>query len=93
MGTFHNDKGELHGITVVVDTTGSRVVIGRCEEVTPVAVILNDAESHETGAGGKSKDDFIRRAAQVGVWPKLKRVVVPIGEVASIRRLGEISIS
>lgn len=93
MGTFHNDKGELHGITVVVDTTGSRVVIGRCEEVTPVAVILNDAESHEAGAEGKSKDDFIRRAAQVGVWPKLARVTIPKGDVVSIRRLGEISLS
>ncbi len=90
MGTFHSDKGDLHGITVVVDTSGKQVFIGRCEEVTPVAVILNDAESHEEGSEGKSKDDFIRRAAQIGIWPKLARVAVPRGEVASIRRLGEI---
>lgn len=90
MGTFHSDKGELHGITVVVDTKGPRVVVGRCEEVTPVAVILNDAEGHEDGADGRSKEEFVRRAAQVGIWPKLKRVTIPIGEVASIRRLGEV---
>ena len=33
MGTFHDDMGELHGITVVVDTNGSMVYIGRCHEM------------------------------------------------------------
>ena len=32
MGTFHHDKHELHGITVVVDTEGPKVFVGRCDE-------------------------------------------------------------
>ena len=32
MGTFHNDKSELHGITVVVDTKGPKVFVGRCDD-------------------------------------------------------------
>ena len=35
MGTFHDDKGELHGITVVVETNGRRIYIGRCDEEKP----------------------------------------------------------
>ena len=34
MGTFHQGKGDLHGITVVVDTTGRCVFVGRCDTVS-----------------------------------------------------------
>ena len=30
MGTFHDGLGELHGLTVVVDTRGPQIAIGRC---------------------------------------------------------------
>ena len=33
MGTFYQDKGELHGITVVVETVGDEVYIGHCDEI------------------------------------------------------------
>jgi hypothetical protein len=29
VGTFHNDRGELHGITVVVETQAGDCLIGR----------------------------------------------------------------
>ena len=35
MGTFHSDKGDLHGITVVVDLKDTRVFVGRCDTVVP----------------------------------------------------------
>jgi len=44
VGTFHDDKGELHGITVVVETTGPRVYVGRCDTQTPQGIILLDAD-------------------------------------------------
>ncbi|MBI4568519.1 MAG: BrxA/BrxB family bacilliredoxin, partial [Planctomycetes bacterium] len=40
MGAFHDGKGDLHGITVVVETRGPRLCVGRCDEVTGEAVIL-----------------------------------------------------
>ena len=91
MGTFHDDKGELHGITVVVDTDGAQVFVGRCDEVTDEGVILLDADVHEEGEGTASKEEYIKRAAMVGVFKKHDRILVPKAHVVSIRRLGEIA--
>ena len=90
MGTFHQGKGPLHGITVVVDTVGPEVYVGRCEEVVPAGVVLLDADVHRDGEGGRSKAQWLARAARFGVWKKLDRVLVPQGKVASVRRLGEL---
>jgi hypothetical protein len=90
MGTFHHDKGDLHGITVVVDTPGARVYVGRCDTVTPAGVLLLDADVHEDGAGGRSKEEYLRQAARVGVWKRLDRVLVPSAEVASVTPLARL---
>ena len=90
MGTFHSDKGELHGITVVVDTEGTRVYVGRCDEETPEGIILLDADVHEDGDGGRSKEQYLDRAAKFGVFAKHPRIVVPKAEIASVRRLGDL---
>ena len=92
MGTFHNGKGELHGITVVVDTAGDRVYIGRCWEMDDQRIILVDVDEHEDGSEGRSKEDYIQRAAKVGIWKKHDRVVVPRSIVASVVPLGEVSV-
>lgn len=89
MGTFHDGKGELHGITVAVDTRGKEILVGRCDTITNTAIILNDADIHEDGAGGKSKADYLKRAAMFGVFKKHDRVAVPLEAVASIKRLSE----
>lgn len=89
MGTFHDDLGELHGITVVVDTPGPKVFIGRCHQMTDTQIILLAVDEHEDGADGRSKADYIARAAKVGVWEKHKQLVLPLTEVASVKRLGE----
>lgn len=91
MGTFHHDKHALHGITVVVDTSGSRVFVGRCDDIDDEGVILLDADMHEDGAGGKSKQEWVHQAAQFGVWKKLDRVVVPASDVTSVVRLGDLA--
>jgi len=91
MGTLHRDTGELHGITVVVDTLGPEVWVGRCMEITEAGIVLVDADVHRDGEGGRSKQEYLARAAKLGVWKKHARVVVPRGQVASIRRLGELN--
>ena len=94
MGTFHDGKGEFHGITVVVDTHGPAAFIGRCDTVTEQGVFLFDADVFD-GEGAAdlpaAKDAWVRRAAQVGYWKKAERLHIPAGEVASIRRLGEVA--
>jgi hypothetical protein len=90
MGTFHSDKGELHGITVVVDTVDASVYIGRCWEMNDREIVLLDADEHEDGMDGRSKEEFIRQAAKIGIWKKHDRLVVPRSQVASVVRLGDI---
>jgi len=90
MGTFHDNLGELHGITVAVDTTGPRVYVGRCHEADDRKVILLDADEHNDGMDGLSKQDYLRRAAKWGVFAKHKHMVVDRAEVASITPLNQV---
>ena len=89
MGTFHDNMGELHGITVVVDTEGSRIAIGRRHEMNAVEIVLMDADIHEEAPGASTKKDFIQRAAQVGVWARHRRLVMPMQGVVSVTPLGQ----
>ena len=90
MGTFHQGKHALHGITVVVDTTGSEVWVGRCDDITEQGVILLDADVHRDGDDGRSKSEWVERSARFGVWPRHRRQVLPGDVVASVRPLGEV---
>jgi hypothetical protein len=90
MGTFHQGKSELHGITVVVDTDGPEIFVGRCDDVDGRGVFLHDVDVHRDGENGRSKEDYVKRAAQLGVWKKHDHLVIPNDRVVSIRRLGEI---
>ena len=55
MGTFHQGKSELHGITVVVDTTGPEIFVGRCDDMDDRGVIaerelqtwIDEAKAHQ----------------------------------------------
>lgn len=97
MGTFHQGKSELHGITVVVDTDGPEVWVGRCDDEDGQAVVLLDADVHRASPERAdeeleaSKDAWVRRAARFGVWGRHARVVLPRRRVTSIRRLGEVA--
>ncbi len=86
----HGDKHDLHGITLVVDTDGPEIFIGRCDDITETEVILLDVDEHRDGDDGRSKEEYVTRAAQVGAWSKHQMVTVPRGRVVSIRRLGDL---
>lgn len=90
MGTFHQHKGELHGITVVVETSGPELWVGRCDEVAEHGVVLHDADVHRDDAGAVTRAQWLARAAAVGIWPRHPRVVIPRATVTGIRRLGEV---
>ena len=91
MGTFHQGKSALHGITVVVDTTGPEIFVGRCDDEDERGVMLDDVDLHRDGEGGRSKDEYVTRAARFGVFKKYDRLFIPREKVASVRRLGEIA--
>lgn len=86
----HRHLGELHGITVVVDTDGP-VYVGRFfEERDDGSLLLLDADCHEEGADGISKVEYLSRAARYGVWKRFPSVSVPRSGVTSVRRLADI---
>jgi len=90
MGTFHDDKHELHGITVVVDTTGAEIFIGRCDDMNERGILLLDVDVHRDGDEGRSKKQYVERASQFGIWKKYDRLVVPQEKISSVQRLGEV---
>ena len=90
MGTFHVGKHQLHGITVVVDTAGPEIYVGRCDDMDDHQVILLDVDVHRDGDDGRSKAEYVERAAQLGVWKKFDRLVLPRERVTSVRRLGDL---
>ena len=90
MGTFHDDKGELHGITVVVRTPGSLVYVGRCDTEGPDGILLLDADQHDDGDDGRTTEQYLERAAKFGVFAKHPRIMIPRDEIASVQRLGEL---
>lgn len=85
----HRRLGELHGITVVVDTDGP-LYVGRFFEERDGSLLLLDADLHEEGAGGISKAQYLSRAARYGVWKRFPSVSVPRSGVTSVRRLADI---
>ncbi len=92
MGTFHSDKGELHGMTVVVRTTGTRVYVGRCDEENGQGIFLLDADHHDEGENGRTNREYLANAARYGVFKRHDRLRVPRSEIASVTRLGALDV-
>ena len=90
MGTFHQGKHQLHGITVVVDTAGPEVYVGRCDDVLEQGIVLHDVDVHRDGDNGRSKSEYLERAARFGTFKKHDRLVIPRRQATSIRPLGEL---
>lgn len=86
----HAAKGDLHGITVVVDTAGAEVYIGRFFEQRGDGIVLLDVACHRDGANGVSKDQYVDTAARYGQWKEHAQVVVPLPEVRSVTRLADV---
>ena len=87
----HRHLGDLHGITVVVDTEGP-VYVGRFFDEREGALLLLDADSHQEGAGGLSKTEYLSRAAEHGVWKQYPSVRVSRSTVTSVCRLADIGV-
>jgi hypothetical protein len=78
----------LHGITVVVETQGTTLYLGRYHSEDEDGVLLMDAEIRELDEG-VAREDLLARSAKLGVFKNADHVRVPRAEVHSIRRLIE----
>ena len=91
MGTFHNNKSELHGITVVVETEDGEVYVGRCDDMDDQRILLMDVDSHRDGDEGRSTAEYLDRAARFGVWKKFDRLVIPRARATAVHPLGQLA--
>lgn len=78
----------LHGMTVVVDTRGPMLYIGRYHSEIAGGLLLLDADARQVGTA-EDKAAYLARTARLGVFKNTDRVVVPRAEVASVRKLIE----
>ncbi len=81
----------MHGFTVVVDTAGPRVYIGRYHSEDESGVQLNDADVRDPGTG-EAKTAYLARSARMGVFKNTDRIRVPRSEIVSIRKLVEYAV-
>lgn len=88
---FHPGHAELHGITVVVETNGSLTYVGRYDSEDERGVLMLDVGVHDAGAGGGSKEEYVRKSAQFGIRSDHKHLVIPAAQVIRITRLGEMN--
>jgi hypothetical protein len=91
MRTFaqHEHKHALHGITVVVETDGPELWIGRCDDIVEAGVMLKDADVHREG-DSRPREEWLERARLVGVFPNHRQALVEAARVVSVRRLAEL---
>ena len=88
---FHPGHSELHGITVVVETTGSRTYVGRYDSQDEHGVHMLDVGVHDQHVAGVSKEDYITKSAKFGIRSEHKHLIVPTSEVLRVIRLGEVT--
>jgi hypothetical protein len=84
---FHPGHAELHGITVVVETHGSRTYVGRYDTEDELGVHLLDVGVHHPTTD-LSKEEYLTKTAKFGVQSEHKHLIVPADQVARITRLG-----
>lgn len=90
MGTFHDNLGELHGITVALELNDGSLAVGRCHEANDSYVLILDADLHQPGGAPGAAEAWLRNAARWGVFPKLRSVRFERAQVLSITPLNSI---
>jgi hypothetical protein len=81
---FHPGHHALHGITVVLDTTGPLTYVGRFDTQDDGGVHLLDVAVHDRSDATSSREEFLRRTLKFGVPVTRKQVMVPSGDVATL---------
>lgn len=87
---LHPGHHDLHGITVVLETTGPVTYVGRFDTRDERGVHLLNLAIHDAATSAQSLEEFLARAHKFGIRAERKHLVVPDAEVMRIRRLAEV---
>jgi hypothetical protein len=86
---LHPGHHELHGVTVVLETTGPVTYVGRFDTQDDRGVHLLNVAVHDRTTAAQPLEEFLARVHKYGVRGERKHLVVPDADVGRIRRLGE----
>jgi hypothetical protein len=88
---FHPGHDQLHGITVVLETTGKLMYVGRFDRQDETGVHLIGVSVFDPAQGTMSRTDFLSRTVKFGVRIDRPHLVVPGSQVSEITPLGDIA--
>ncbi len=86
---LHPGHHELHGITVVVETTGPLTYVARFDSQDEQGVHLLNVAVHDRGAAGPTLEEFLARSMKFGVKAERKHLLLPSDQISRIRRLAD----
>lgn len=84
---IHPGHQELHGITVIVETTGSTTYVARFDREDAQGVHFKDAAAF-VAAPEQDLTAWLERTRKYGVRVEQKRLTLPPSEIRSVRPLG-----
>ena len=87
---MHPGHHELHGITVVVETTGPLTYVARFDTQDERGIHLLNVAIHDGSAPGPVLEEFLARTRKFGVKAERKHLLLPGDQVSRIRRLSEV---
>jgi hypothetical protein len=78
------------GQVVVLDTQGPLLYVGTLREITPSALLLAEADVHDTNDSRASKDLYLVETRDLGVRVNRSLVLVMRQQIASISLLRDV---
>ena len=85
---FHPGHHDLHGVTVVVDASGSRTFVGRFDRVEDGRLQLLNVAVHDVASG--PREEFLRRSHKFGIRVEHKHLAIPEADITAITPLSEV---
>jgi hypothetical protein len=87
---LHADRHELHGMTVVLDTSDARTYVGRFDSQDERGVHLFDVGVFDPSQG--SRDDYLRRSVKFGIRVDRPELSVASSQVSHITPLSQVEL-
>jgi hypothetical protein len=78
------------GMTIILDTQGPLIYIGTLRRVTPVSLVLADADVHDSNDSRATKDLYLVETRDLGVRVNRSHVVVMRGQISSVSLLKDV---
>ena len=78
-----------HGLNVVIETSKSRVYIGRFDSTSGFTALLHDVDVHDVKPGTDA-ESYIRETALYGVDVKSRDLQIDVMDIVRVRLLRDI---